>query len=226
MSKQLILNLHGIGHPHCHVERDERHFWWSQESLHRLLEEIAERTAEKKPEVVVTFDDGNLSDATVALPALVRRGLKASFFVCAGRIGQQHYLDPAAIHDLLSAGMTVGSHGMNHRDWRQTTDAELDEEIIQARRKLEDVCAGTVTSVSIPFGLYNRRVIERLRRQNFDVIYTSDRGVAHAFSTIKPRETLDCSMEVDGLVARLATPRSAAAQIGSAVKQLCKRWRQ
>ena len=61
--------------------------------------------------VVITFDDGNESDALIALPELVKRNLKAFFFVVGGRIGLPHYLDRVALRDLISAGMEIGSHG-------------------------------------------------------------------------------------------------------------------
>ena len=77
----------------------------------------------------ITFDDGNQSDAKIALPALVKRGLRASFFICAGRIGRPGYLDRVAIRDLLDAGMEVGSHGMRHLDWRKIDDTTLNVEI-------------------------------------------------------------------------------------------------
>ena len=41
----------------------------------------------------ISFDDGNASDLEIGLPALLERGLTATFFVLAGRLGRPGSLD-------------------------------------------------------------------------------------------------------------------------------------
>src|SRR5262245_13348489 len=108
LAQELILSLHGIGTPHDHVRAEESFFWVTQQAFATLLESIVATRATASVPVLITFDDGNASDAVVALPGLVKRGLKASFFICAGRIGAAHYLDRSALADLLAAGMEIG----------------------------------------------------------------------------------------------------------------------
>ena len=45
----------------------------------------------------ISFDDGNASDVGIALPELERRGLKAVFFLLAGRLGQPGSLTEADV---------------------------------------------------------------------------------------------------------------------------------
>src|SRR6185437_6173850 len=97
--------------------------------------------------------------------------------------------------DLVASGMSIGSHGMHHRDWCILDSNELDEEIVDARKKLEDVVHTGVKTVAIPFGSYNRRVLARLNQEQWDCIYTSDRGTARPTAKIKPRETLYANMQ-------------------------------
>ena len=137
--RELVLTLHGLGEPHAGVDEEERQYWWSSSAFARLLDSIGDRSPSINPKISITFDDGNASDALLALPELARRDLKASFFICAGRIGTKHYLDKSMIADLVQSGMYIGSHGMHHRDWRTLSASELGEEISAARRKLEDV---------------------------------------------------------------------------------------
>jgi peptidoglycan/xylan/chitin deacetylase (PgdA/CDA1 family) len=151
------LAFHGIGEPHYGVGPEELPYWISVASFTRLLDQTVELRRNGGPKITMTFDDGNSSDAHLAFPELCRRGLVGSFFVCAGRIGKKHYLDVLMIKDLLQGGMTIGSHGMDHRDWRTLHPLALDVEITDARRKLEDVAQRSVTTVAVPFGSYNRR---------------------------------------------------------------------
>ncbi len=193
--RELILNFHGLGEPHPRVDDEEKLCWWSVSSFVRLLDLISERPIGESPDILLTFDDGNESDAVFALPALVKRGLKATFFICAGRVGTAHYLDKSMIEELLSCSMGIGSHGMYHRDWCALDPKELDEEVVDARRRIEDVTGRAVTKVAIPFGSYNRHVLSRLKREDWDCIYTSDRGTARRNDKIKPRETLYADMQ-------------------------------
>src|SRR5262249_24536225 len=137
LTQELILSLHGIGTPHVGVSADESFFWITRQKFATLLDSIAAMPEAAVP-IVITFDDGNASDAAIALPELAKRGLNAIFFVCAGRIGVPYYLDQPALADLLAAGMEIGSHGKDHRDWRYLDDAALCAELGDAQRRIED----------------------------------------------------------------------------------------
>jgi peptidoglycan/xylan/chitin deacetylase (PgdA/CDA1 family) len=208
MQRELILNFHGIGTPHAAVDPDEHRVWMSREKFAVLLDHVAALQAAQAMPIAITFDDGNASDADIALPELSRRNLKAAFFVCAGRLDTPQYLSRAAVGELLDAGMQVGSHGMHHRDWRTLDDAALGEEVGTARRQLEEACGRPVTAVAIPFGAYNRRVLARVRAEGFACAYTSDRGYARCTAWLKPRNTLRLD-SVEDDISRWLT-RSAA----------------
>jgi len=83
-----------------------------------------------RPDVRIFFDDSNRSDVDIALPALLERGMRATFFVLAGRLDDPAHLDDSDLRRLVAAGMGIGSHGMRHRDWRRLDDAELDDELV------------------------------------------------------------------------------------------------
>jgi peptidoglycan/xylan/chitin deacetylase (PgdA/CDA1 family) len=201
--KELVLSFHGLGEPPQGVGSEEIPYWISTSSFARLLD-CAPDFQEAGPRITITFDDGNSSDALLAFPELFKRGLVGNFLVCAGRIGQKRYLDRAMIKELLDGGMLIGSHGMDHRDWRTLDSSALDVEITDARRKLEDIIQRTVTSVAIPFGSYDRRVLHRLMRDPWECIYTSDRGIARSSAQIKPRETIDITMQDEQILRKLS----------------------
>jgi peptidoglycan/xylan/chitin deacetylase (PgdA/CDA1 family) len=224
--RELVLSLHGVGEPHRWVGAEEVPYWISVGSFTRLLDEALELPKSSELRIIFTFDDGNASDALVALPELSKRGLRASFFVCAGRIGKDHYLDDSMIKDLLEGGMSIGSHGMHHRNWRTLDAMTLEEEIADARRQLEDVVQRPVNTVAIPFGSYDRRVLNRLMRDSWQCVYTSDRGKARSSAKIKPRETIYASMEDDNnLLRALSASPPWDVRIRRELTCLYKRWR-
>jgi peptidoglycan/xylan/chitin deacetylase (PgdA/CDA1 family) len=206
LTQELIVNLHGIGSPHDGVAADESFFWVTQQAFVMLLESVVAPRAASSFPTAITFDDGNLSDAVIALPQLVKHGLRAAFFVCASRIGAPHYLDRKALADLLAAGMEIGSHGRDHRVWRGLDETSLHAEVAEARRRIEDMCGMAVTKAAIPFGSYDRRVLERLRSEGFECVYTSDGGMARSEAWLKPRNTMNSTwLEAD--IKRLLTTK-------------------
>lgn len=201
--ERLVVDIHGIGAKPAWVEADENYFWCDdRQTFTAMLDAIPTITAATGVSVELTFDDGNASDATIAVPALLERGLSASFFVCAGRIGDTGYLDKSALLEMHAAGFAIGSHGWSHVDWRQTDSTMLDREVNGAKRKIEDTIGKAVDSVAIPFGSYDWRVLHSL--DAFTTVYTSDDGMAQFGARIVPRWSYNKGWQDDTLV-RLAT---------------------
>lgn len=223
--RELILNLHGVGKPHDAVDKKEGDFWLSTAAFNGLLDQISNRQDDCDLTIVLTFDDGNASDALLALPALRNRKLNAGFFLCAGRVGCRNYLDRAMIKDLLDGGMRIGCHGMAHRDWRTVSDPDLEIEISEARHKLEDITQRPITTVAIPFGSYDRRVLHRLLQDTWECIYTCDGGFSRSSQRIKPRNTVRAAMYDENLLKNLCINPPVHKQLLSQLSRLYKRFR-
>jgi peptidoglycan/xylan/chitin deacetylase (PgdA/CDA1 family) len=183
--RAINLTFHGIGSAGRRVEADEAGVWVTPERCLALLDAAVDRG-----DVRLTFDDGNASDVEHALPALRERGLTATFFVVAGRLGMPGYLDDTGVRELAAAGMGVGCHGMRHRPWRRLDQGALDEELVEAKRRLEAIVERPVTQAACPFGAYDRRTLRALRRYGYREVYTSDRGTARPDSWLRPRNTV------------------------------------
>lgn len=178
------LTVHGIGPVDRPLDAGEDRTWISVLQFESLLDAVVGR-----PEVRITFDDGNRSDVETALPRLLQRGLQASFFLLAGRLGEDGRVDAADVRELVRAGMTIGSHGWAHRDWRDLDAAAAREEFDEAPRALAAVVGRAVRTVAVPFGSYDRRVLGRLRRAGAEQVFTSDGGRARAGSWLQNRSS-------------------------------------
>jgi peptidoglycan/xylan/chitin deacetylase (PgdA/CDA1 family) len=143
--ERLILIFYGLGSVPDRIGSAERKYWCDEDHFKSIIDSIC--TLPRHVSVEFHIDDGNISDITIAMPALRDRGLTACFFVCAGRIGRPGYLDRSAISELIAAKMEIGSHGWEHINWRRADDKTLDAEIDGARKKIADV-AGCVIAHS------------------------------------------------------------------------------
>ena len=184
MGEGAVVNVcfHGIGTPSRELEPGESPYWVTEQQFESILDEIATWSS-----LQISFDDGNKSDVELGLPALVERGLTATFFVLAGRLDSVGSLDPGDIVDLSSAGMTVGTHGMNHRSWRGMDAETRQRELADARERIAEIAGCSVDQAALPLGQYDRRLLSHLRRLGYKSVFTSDRRLARGGSWLQPR---------------------------------------
>jgi peptidoglycan/xylan/chitin deacetylase (PgdA/CDA1 family) len=217
-----LVNLcfHGIGTPSRELEPGEAEYWISPEVFHDVLDLVRAH-----PGVRLSFDDGNSSDVDFGLPALLERRLTATFFALAGRLDQPGSLSAGDLRDLRDAGMRIGSHGMTHRPWRGMQGADLDRELVDARRLLEEVTGTACDEAALPLGRYDRRLLGRVRRAGYRRLHTSDRHRAHEGAWLQPRYSIRHTDTVDSVRRDVLGVPTRVHQVSRAAVILAKRLR-
>lgn len=210
----LVLNFHLVGKPKRKLAAGEGDVAVSLQQFVEILDMVSGRG-----DVRLTFDDGNESDVTEALPELGRRGLRAEFFVCPGRFRSAGFLDADGVRELHRAGMAIGSHGMDHVPWRRLEPSALSREIVQAKQVLEETVRAPVETAACPFGAYDRRALRALRAAGFARVYTSDRGWATSKDWLVSRNTV-CRWDSAESIERML---DRSAESGSLVRK-GKQW--
>lgn len=211
--------FHGLGS--CTLEREpgEAHYWVGVPEFLRILDTVADM-----PGVALSFDDGNRSDVEVALPALVERGLGATFFALAGRLDDPASLDAADLRELRASGMTIGSHGWAHVPWRGLTDDDGRREFVDARTALAEASGGAVTEVALPLGRYDRETLRRLADAGYDAVYTSDRFPYSERAWLRARYSVTAG-DTATSVERIARGRPHAVSLRNRAVSVVKRLR-
>jgi peptidoglycan/xylan/chitin deacetylase (PgdA/CDA1 family) len=123
--------------------------------------------------VAVTFDDGSETDLIAAAPILKENGLNATFYVTAGFVGNSGYLSSDHLRELHSLGLEIGCHSMTHAYLDDLDPPALRHEIVDARKKLEDIIGGNIEHFSCPGGRYDDRARELVREAGFRSMATS-----------------------------------------------------
>jgi peptidoglycan/xylan/chitin deacetylase (PgdA/CDA1 family) len=212
--------FHGIGEPRRELEPGEGRYWIGVDDLHRILDVVADR-----PDVRLSFDDGNWSDVEHGLPALRERGLSATFFVLAGRLGEPGSLDEDAVRQLAGEGMTIGNHGMDHASWRRMDPTLAARELVASRERLESVVGAPVTEAACPRGQYDRRALGQLRRAGYDAVHTSDRAAARDGAWLQPRFSVRDDDTAETIRRDVLARPSLAHRLERSAVGLVKRWR-
>lgn len=216
-----ILNFHGIGEPCRDLEPGEAPFWLSRRQFVDILDRV-ERRADRD-RFAITFDDSNISDLTIAVPELKKREMTAIFFVLTGRFGSRGSLGRSEVMNVAASGMEIGSHGIGHRDLTSLSPEEIDRELTDSRTVLEDALGRAISSVSIPFGRYNGRVLRSIRGSHYAGAYTSDGGGAYDNRFLRPRRSLRCDMTVSDIDVLLSGKMPVANRVRRAVSMSMKR---
>jgi peptidoglycan/xylan/chitin deacetylase (PgdA/CDA1 family) len=219
LTSMVVLNFHSIGRPKREFADREDEVCIERPQFVEILDAVSGRS-----DVRLTFDDGNRSDLTVALPELARRGLRGHFFICPARFGTPGFLNEEDVQELRRAGMSLGSHGMDHVRWRRLGRSAIDREIVQARRLLEDLLQAPVDTAACPFGAYDRRTLTALRAAGFRRVYTSDGGRATPNDWLVARNTVRRSDSADS-IERMLNQSGESGALARRAKQWIKKWR-
>jgi peptidoglycan/xylan/chitin deacetylase (PgdA/CDA1 family) len=122
----------------------------------------------------VTFDDGHISNFEFGLPALQSRAIKARFFITAGWTGQRRgFMGWQELRALHQAGQFIGAHGWSHALLTHCNATALHRELVDARLTLEDKIGTSITTMSLPGGRYNRRILAACQEAGYTQIFTS-----------------------------------------------------
>jgi peptidoglycan/xylan/chitin deacetylase (PgdA/CDA1 family) len=220
LDRRVNICFHGIGAPARELEPGENPYWISTALFEQILDYV-----KPKVNVHLSFDDGNASDAEIALSSLAARGMRASFFPVAARIGQLGSIDRSGLRALIEKGMTVGSHGMHHQSWRGLDTAGLDEELSQARELIADAAGVPVSTAACPLGAYDRGVLRRLRFHGYAQVFTSDRTIARTKAWLQPRYSVRATDRIEDVQAMVEQPRPLSVRATSAARLAVKRLR-
>ncbi len=106
--------------------------------------------------LILTFDDGNISDFEVGFPGLEQRGNRATFFITVENIGLVGYAAIAHLRKMAESGMEIGSHGLTHQYLVTMSPREALREIQESKDRLEQAAGTKVVSFAPVGGHYKR----------------------------------------------------------------------
>jgi peptidoglycan/xylan/chitin deacetylase (PgdA/CDA1 family) len=150
---------------------------------------------------VITFDDGDHSWYTHAVPLLIQHRMKATFFLWASQMGRDSFLTWEEVermsHYSYEGGVrpfSFGSHTLYHRFLMTMKDAlgggeafaaYLDEELGGSKNLIDQHISGSVDALALPYGdgAGDEDIIAAARRHGYRFIRTSERNVTGTASS-------------------------------------------
>lgn len=113
----------------------------------------------------ITFDDGYV-DNLAACEELQKRGMRATWFIVSGSIGQEpawqadgrhigRLLNAAELRGMQAARMEIGSHTVNHVRLTEVDEAHQRAELVDSKAEIEDALGNVISSFAYPYGAWN-----------------------------------------------------------------------
>jgi len=180
-----------------------------------------------KPGVIATFDDGHVSNHHLGLPALRAAGATADFFVNPAQVGTQGFATWAELREMADAGMSIQSHGLDHRHYLTAlTPAQLREELHRARQEIESHVGQPVTLLAPAGGRCPPGLLEVAREVGYRHVLGSQPGAVRRARTdrILRRFAVTARLDIATLTSWLAGGRARwAAEARYTALDLAKR---
>lgn len=148
----------------------------SSEGFTCVVPETMGNAADRR-QVMISFDDGYLSDYALAMPILAKYGFRGVSFVTTSHIGRQGYMTWEQLKMLAASGFSVQSHTHTHPLLECLSDREVERELVYSKELLEANLDVSVTGLSLPGGSMPERVSRMAGAAGYRYVFSSMPGL-------------------------------------------------
>jgi peptidoglycan/xylan/chitin deacetylase (PgdA/CDA1 family) len=178
-------------------------------SMDQLAESLGGRRSIPEKGVVITIDDGFISEYDRAVPLLKKYGCPFTLFVFTRGVGAEGYVTWQQLRELESRGGTVGCHTDTHPRLINMAVKDMARETIGSKQILEKNLGHPVHYFAYPFGQYDERVRLVAKKAGFRLMLSSDPGSVGPGTEVDriPRQAIvGAEMSLKDFIRKLETP--------------------
>ncbi|MGH9770927.1 MAG: polysaccharide deacetylase family protein [Candidatus Acidiferrales bacterium] len=185
-----VFGYHGLTRgPEAERPARESKYWVREAEFRRQLERIrrarfspgrlealtgeAASAEDSANSLILTFDDGLVSQYEIAFPLLVEFQTPAYFFVNTSTVGLAGFLTWDQMLEMQRAGMSFQSHSHEHLYLPWLSAPVLERQLRDSKQILENRLGSTVRFLSAPFGELNRRVVQAAKDVGYQGVCNS-----------------------------------------------------
>lgn len=134
--------------------------------------------------VMLTYDDTDEEQFSIAKPEMDKYGFKGVYFIMTISIGRPNYMSKEQIRQLADEGHAIESHTWRHdrvdkyqttphmdRDLKKIVENDFDLQLVDTRKKLEEISGQEIHYFAYPFGIWNKAAIPELRKRDFKLAF-------------------------------------------------------
>lgn len=117
--------------------------------------------------IMLTFDDTDLDQFTIAEPEMKKYGFKGVYFIMTVSLGRPNYMNRAQVKELSDAGHVIESHTWDHHNVKKYQGQDWITQIEKPTKTLEAITGKEIKYFAFPFGLWNKEAIPELKKRGF-----------------------------------------------------------
>src|SRR5579863_229192 len=117
--------------------------------------------------ILLSFDDTDLDQYTVAYPEMKKYGFRGMFFIMTVSLGKAHYMSREQVHALSEDGNTIGSHTWDHHNVKKYEGNDWITQLDKPTKQLEEITGKSIKYFAYPFGLWNTAAFPELKKRGF-----------------------------------------------------------
>jgi peptidoglycan/xylan/chitin deacetylase (PgdA/CDA1 family) len=181
-------------------------------TMKQFVDFIEYRRRPPKKSVVITIDDGWKSAKTIAYPILKKYGFTAVLFVYSDLIKSNQNSVTLSWDELRylheSGVFEVESHTLSHSDLTKVSEEQLQRELKESQRIINARTGASPVSLAYPYGVFNDRVVEAVKRNSYRAAFSVLRGSnAFYYSPFTLNRTMVKGEKIDDFKKNLETFR-------------------
>jgi peptidoglycan/xylan/chitin deacetylase (PgdA/CDA1 family) len=133
---------------------------------------------------MITYDDTDDDQFTIGKTEMDKYGFKGVYFIMTISIGKPHYMSREQIKQLSDEGNVVASHTWRHdrvdkylttphmdRDLKKIVNNDWDLQLVDTRKKLEDIIGKEIRYFAYPFGVWTHAGIPEIQKRGFKMAF-------------------------------------------------------
>jgi len=144
-----------------------------------MIEKINRKIELNGIEMAITFDDGFLDNYNAYL-YLKKISIPATFFVIINFIEkglpEKYFMKWQHIEEISSNELfSIGSHTVSHPFLDKLEDAEIEKELRESKKIIEEHVNRRIETIAYPYGKYNTKVVELAKKVGYKGGFTTER---------------------------------------------------
>lgn len=137
--------------------------------------------------VMLTYDDTDEEQFSIAKPEMDKYGFKGVYFLMTISMNRPRYMTKEQIKQLSDEGHVIAGHTWDHHMVTRLQGEEWNKQLVEPQQKLKAITGKDVTYFAYPFGIWNPSVIPEIKKANYKMafILSTKRDTTEPLYTIR-----------------------------------------